>query len=289
MTTDCSVEYAKADFTHLYNRPDPREYYRVLGALEYQIPEHARPVFNAVRRAQLAAAPADQGPILDICCSYGINAALLTTDLTRLALYERYSDDSLSGLDAEAMADADHAFYSEHRLPEAPEVLGLDVSAEAVAYTTQVGLHTDGWVENLEEDEPSAELVAGLRDVSLFTITGGVGYVTERTFDRLVSALPDGRKPWIAAFVLRMYPYDSIAETLAGHGMVTEKLSGTTFRQRRFDSQEEQDTAVRTVRALGLDTWGLEEDGWYHCDLFLSRPADDAAALPLEQLVRTAD
>lgn len=289
MTACSSVEHAKADFTHLYNRPDPRAYYSVLGALEYQIPEHARPVFNAVRRAQLAGAPAARGPILDICCSYGINAALLTTDLSRLALYERYSDDSLDGLDAEAMADADRAFFSEHRLPEAPEVLGLDVSAEAVAYTTQVGLHTDGWVENLEEHEPSAELVAGLRDVSLFTITGGVGYVTERTFDRLVSALPDGGKPWIAAFVLRMYPYDSIADALAGHGMVTEKLAGTTFRQRRFDSQEEQDTAVRNVQALGLDTQGLEEDGWYHCDLFLSRPAEDAAALPLEQLMRTAD
>src|ERR1039458_2541280 len=69
----------KADFTRIYNQPDPRAYFRTLNDLEYQVPQQALPIFEAV----LAAAVRGGRPrtVLDVCCSYGINAALLRCDV----------------------------------------------------------------------------------------------------------------------------------------------------------------------------------------------------------------
>ena len=65
----------KADFTHIYTQPDPRAYYRTLGALDYEIPQHGRGVFDVVLDELRAS---NEAPVvLDVCCSYGINAALL--------------------------------------------------------------------------------------------------------------------------------------------------------------------------------------------------------------------
>ena len=82
---DDNVGKDKESFDHIYNRPDPREYFRVLGSLDYEIPQVANPVFTTVlaardRRAQLTH-DEDSGSVLDVCCSYGVNAALLRCDL----------------------------------------------------------------------------------------------------------------------------------------------------------------------------------------------------------------
>lgn len=273
----------KADFSHLYVQPDPREYHRELGQLDYQIPQQAAAAFAAAHRAQVAEGTA--GTILDVCCSYGINGALLSTDLTETALRTRYSEPALAGLGPEELAEADRAFIAEHRRADAPTVVGLDISAEAIAYSTAVGLLQDGWVEDLEEHDASASFAAGMSDVSQIIITGGVGYITEKTFDRILRAFPEGRGPWIVAFVLRVYPYDTIEQTLAEHGLVTEKLEGRTFEQRRFASPEEQSAAVSKLHGMGIDTTGLEDEGWYHCDLFVSRPQADVDAQPLPELL----
>ena len=82
----------KANFDDIYDQPDPRAYFRTLAPLDYQIPQQARPVIERVH----AAAGADR-TILDVCCSYGINAALLRFDLDIADLAARYTD---AGLDA---------------------------------------------------------------------------------------------------------------------------------------------------------------------------------------------
>jgi len=152
-------------------------------------------------------------------------------------------------------------------------VLGLDLAANAIGYARKVGLIDNGWVENLEAEDPSPELVAAIREVDLITITGGVGYVSERTFDRLLSVFGDGPKPMVAAFVLRRYFYARIAQVLADHGLVTEQKLGRTYPQRRFATQQEQDTVLEALDALGIDAAGKEADGRYHADFFLSAPA----------------
>ena len=162
---------------------------------------------------------------------------------------------------------------------------GLDVAGNAIGYACRTGLIDDGWTEDLESSDPSPALAAELADVDLVLTTGGVGYVTESTFARLLRPRQDGPPPWVAALVLRIYPYDGISATLAEHGLVTERLDGVTFAQRRFADVGERDAAVEGVSALGLDPAGLELDGRFHAELFVSRPAADVERLPLAELV----
>ena len=279
----------KADFDHIYDAPDPRAYYRTLGALDYEIPQLALPVVQSLLSAQGQAAPDGDGTrrVLDVCCSYGINAALLRADLSLDDLHRRYTSSEVDDLSPEELARADAELFTRLRRPAAPRVAGLDVAGSAVGYGLQTGLLDHGWAEDLQVDEPSESLATGLADVDLVLTTGGVGYITEPTFDRLLS-VDRPSPPWVAAWVLRIYPYDGIAETLAGHGLVTEKLDGVTFRQRRFADDEEQAAAVDGVTALGLDPTGLEADGRFHAELFLSRPAAQAAEQPLRELVAGA-
>ncbi|CAG7634324.1 class I SAM-dependent methyltransferase [Rhodococcus opacus] len=278
----------KANFDDIYDKPDPREYFRVLAELEYQIPQRARPVFAALLAARRRTGIADgdhAGTVLDLCCSYGVNAALLRCDLSMTDLVRHYADPSLTGLPAAELEAADRAFYAAHRRPYPPRIVGVDAAANAVGYGRRVGLLERGAAENLETGPPSAQLTATLADVGLITATGGVGYITERTFDALLRETPAPRPPWVAAFVLRIFPYDRIAETLHRHGLLTEELAGVTFPQRRFASPHERDSALDAVRARGLDPAGKEDRGQFHACFYLSRPASDVEAEPLAPLL----
>lgn len=275
------ISTRKADFTDIYAQPDPRAYYRELCPLDYQIPQQALPVVEA------ALAASGARTVLDVCCSYGINAALLRHDLTLDDLAERYCSTVLDGLSPDDVLAADRAFLAARRRRPHLRVLGLDASAPAVDYAVSAGMLTGGFGENLEDSDPSAALVDGLREVGLVICTGGVGYIGRRTFDRLLGAVPDAGELWFTVFVLRVFAYDEIAVTLADHGLVTEKLPGT-FRQRRFADRAEYEAANHDVARRGLDPTGKEADGWYHAECYLSRPAADAARTPAAELLAAA-
>src|SRR5690606_22803997 len=89
------------------------------------------------------------------------------------------------------------------------EIVGLDASPQAIAYAVEAGLLDAGMAANLEKAEPDEGQRPVLRDLDLIISTGCIGYVTERTFRRIL-ACQDGRLPWIANFVLRLFPYDSL-------------------------------------------------------------------------------
>ncbi len=259
----------KAEFDHIYDQPDPREYYRTLGALDYEIPQQAVPTFERI----VDKLDTSQATVLDVCCSYGVNAALMRCDVHLDDLMARYRDESLDELDPARLIQLDRQYYNDVMQAEPPRVLGLDVAGNAVEYAKEVGLLDDGWAENLEAHEPSPELVKGIQDVDLITITGGIGYVTERTVDRLLSVFDDDAKPTVAAFVLRRYSYDGIAATLSKHGLQTQKQEGRTYPQRRFASLQEQDATLQALDSLGVDPTGKEADGRYHAEFYLSVPA----------------
>lgn len=286
MTSLDQTDHDKANFDHAYNRPDPRDYFQTLGPLGYEIPQHACEVFDALLKARdRIPATHARRDVMDVCCSYGLNAALLRYDLTLDDLYSRYRDASIADLSPEQLATADRDFYGERLRPDAPRVVGLDGADQAIEYARRVGLINAGFAENLETGEASPELEHAVSEVGLITITGGIGYITERTIDRLVRAVPGNRLPWVAAFVLRTVPYEQVAEVLRQRGLVTEQLAGRTFRQRRFASAEEERSVLDSVHAHGLDPSGKEEDGWYHCDFFLSRPLPDAERQPVQTLL----
>lgn len=278
---DATTTFGKADFGDLYVQPDPRSYFRGLGALDYQVPHHGQLVFEPV----LDALPVERPTIVDVCCSYGINAALLKHDLTLRDLYEHYCDDDLTSLTTDELIERDRAFYAPVRREDAPVVVGLDAAGPAVAYATAVGLLDHGAAVDLESSDPPPPLVEVLADADLVTVTGGIGYVTERTFDRLLGCVPDDRRPWVASLCLRTVPFEPIAECLSEQGLVTEHLEGVTFPQRRFADEAEAQYALTELDALGVDPTGREADGAYHVNVFLSRPPEDAADRPIGKLL----
>jgi SAM-dependent methyltransferase len=273
----------KADFTGIYNQPDPRAYFRTLNGLEYQVPQHALPFVETMLAASTRAGR--PRTVLDVCCSYGINAALLRCQVDLDEISARCTDPALAALAPSDLIEADAVFYAGRLRRPDITVLGLDVSAPAIDYALRSGLLAQGWAENLETSDPSPALTAGVRDVDMIISTGGVGYVRHRTFDRLLQIVRDPHDLWLAIFVLRVFAYDEIADTLARYGLVTEQVSGLTFRQRRFADREEHEAANHDVVLRDLDPTGKEAEGWYHADCFLTRPAAAAAKTPLAELL----
>ncbi|MEV7192391.1 hypothetical protein AB0N81_11365 [Streptomyces sp. NPDC093510] len=264
----------KTRFDDIYDQPDPRAYFRTLAPYEYEIPQHAQAVFRRTRdlRARLAGG---EGPVtvLDLCCSYGINAALLNHDLTLADLYAHYTSAEAAALTPEELVERDKEFYASRRRSDATPVIGLDLAENATRYALDAGLLDEAYAENLERHPPSRLLSQAVARTGLITVTGGIGYISHRTFDALLDC---ARLPvWVSAFVLRTVPYGRIVETLSAHGLDTVTDSSRTYTQRLFTSPEERRDAVRQVILAGEDPTGHESEGRYHTRLHESRPRTD--------------
>ncbi|MGO1973866.1 MAG: hypothetical protein ACTH2Q_13005 [Propionibacteriaceae bacterium] len=272
----------KTDFGAIYDQPDPRAYYSMLGEYDYQIPQYGAEMFERLLRAE--GRIGTQGPptVLDLCCSYGIVTSLLNTNLTMDELTAHYGADRTAQMSDHELVAADRELLRARRRPDPVRTIGIDIAKNAVEYAVDVGALDTGAVENLEADDASPRLVALLADVDLITTTGGVGYVTDKTFERLLRHAPP--TVTVAAFCLRTFDYGTVQAALDAHGLVTER-AGETVRQRRFTSSEERDWAIASVREHGFDPAGCEDDGYYHAELYVSRTADRVARTPLRDLI----
>ncbi|MDQ4130377.1 MAG: hypothetical protein M3133_05215 [Actinomycetota bacterium] len=273
----------KARFDDVYDRPDPRAYFRALHPLDYQTPRHGQRVFQTLLEARRATHPQHAATVLDLCCSYGVNAALLNYDLRLEDLYARYLSPELASYSSRELAALDRGFFAARVLPGAAPLVGVDVAGDAVSYALAVGLLDRGFAENLETAGPSPTLRTSLAKLALITVTGGIGYISQPTFRAVLECT--STVPWVAAFCLRTVSYEPIAEVLSCYGMVTEKLTGRTFPQRRFASDAERQHALDGLARAGVDPSGKEACGYYHTELFVSRPARDVVRVPLERLL----
>lgn len=268
---------ATATFGDVYEQPDPRPYVRAVADLDYQTPEHARGVFSLLARSVVGGRDGRPRGVLDLCCSYGITAALLNHELTLADLYRRYRSTDLDAAPHDRRVAADRAYYAAHRRPEAVPTVGLDVAAPAVAYALATGLLDAGVCADLERHDPSAALADLLADVGLVTVTGGLSFITGVTFDRVLGAAAGDDPPWIAMFTLRSVDVGPIGAVADRHGLVLEQVPGRTFRQRRFAHADERRVALERVRRVGLDPDGIETDGYHHTVLHVARPRREAA------------
>ncbi|MVU83757.1 class I SAM-dependent methyltransferase [Nocardia sp. ET3-3] len=256
----------KASFDDIYDRADPREYYARMAELDYQIPELAKPHFQRVLAEYRTATGIAAPTVLDIGCSYGVNAALLRLDAGMAELAEHYRSTG----DTEKLIDRDRELLdSDDQLPGV-RFVGMDASRPALDYARAAGFLQDIVHADLESGDPTEAQRNILAGADLIISTGCVGYITERTLLRVARA-HGGKLPWMAHFVLRMFSFDPIAGHLAALGYHTERAPGM-FRQRRFASADEQARVLNALADKGIDTAEYESDGWLYAQLYVSRP-----------------
>lgn len=275
----------KADFEWTYNRLDPRSYFQALGALDYAIPERAAPIFEKVFDAYAAARRRERLTVLDIGCSYGINAAVLKYGCTMSALRDHYLALDEDEVSPREVMRVDQDRFTPGARRRDLSIIGLDRAQLAASYGFWAGLLDDAVADNLEDHEPSVQSARTLAKCDLVISTGVVGYVSERTFARIAACQSKDDLPWVASFVLRMFDFGPVARTLETFGYATERLAGRTFRQRRFEDAAEQAHVERLLRARGLDPAGFESEGHYLAEFFLSRPRREAIAAPLTKIM----
>lgn len=273
----------KADFEWTYNRLDPRSYFSALGELDYAIPERAAPIFLRAFDAYATRRRRKRLTVLDIGCSYGVNAAVLKYGRSMAELRRHYGAFDEEQAAPRDVLHADQRAFANELATRDLKVIGIDRAQFAASYAFWAGLLDDAIPENLEEADPSPQAASAISRCDLVISTGVVGYVTERSFARILACQPKGELPWIASFVLRMFDYGPVARMLERHGYVSERLPGRHFRQRRFADAGEQAHVEQMLRGRGLDPEGLESEGSYLAEFFLSRPKADAAT-PLEEI-----
>ncbi len=279
-----TINESKVDMDHIYNQLDPRAYFRELNKLDYAIPDTAKPIFQKLI-GHLNQRQDDTVHVLDLGCSYGVNAAILKHDLSMDDLYEHWDQKKMQDATSEQVVAYDRQFLANIGASEDIEVIGLDQAEHAIAFGKNSGLLDEGLAVNLETEPLSAPDKQTLAPVDLVTSTGCVGYLTEKSFDRLLPAVTNGHQPWIANFVLRLFPFDAIAKSLEKWGYVTEKLEDQSFYQREFASEDEQEQVLEQLRDRGVDPAGKEAEGHFLAEFYLSRPIQDADEVPIERLL----
>jgi hypothetical protein len=276
-----AINESKADFDDIYNEADPRSYFSILGSLNYMIPDVAEPVIRQIIAAK--AAQCGDVTVLDVGCSYGINAATHRFPVNFTSLLHRYARREMMSIPSDKLIELDRHFYASWPDIGSAEFIGLDSSESAIRYANETGVHVNGVAADLESRDLSAAEAAIVAPANILLSTGSIGYVSNHTYEKLLKVVSD--KTWAISFVLRMFPYDGFISTFAEHGIVTEKLTSATFVQRRFRDADEFEKCLSALAEQGIDTHGFEAEGLFHADLFLSRPIDDAKAMPIDEVV----
>lgn len=103
-------------FDDIYAEPYPHAYFSVLGALDYMIPDVAEPVIRQALNAP-AHRHGEENTILDVGCSYGINAAIHRFPVSFAILRQRCARREIMALDAEEMIRLDRPRLNKIEIP----------------------------------------------------------------------------------------------------------------------------------------------------------------------------
>lgn len=276
------VNRAKADSGPLWVQPDPRTYFHILDGLDCMMPQVAQPILAQLVDARLRVRG---GPltVVELGCGYGVNGALLKYGFSFDLLRERYASPALQRLESAALLAADRHFSASWSARPDVRVVGIDSSPNAVAYAESCGYIDRGLAADLDAGPLTAEAAAALANADLIVSTGTFGRVGKRALDKLVRNAAS--VPWVACFVPRSLSYQQIARTLRRDGLVTERLEGATFAQRRFRDEREMTATIQALEAHGMNATSKESQGWLHTELFVSRPWTDIEADPIARLI----
>lgn len=268
------------DFERVYDLPDPRPYYRALRPLGYRMPAVACGYLERHAARVAALRGKTRLRLLDFACGYAANGALLLHELRLEQLYGFYESDAKG----EPAADDTRFFAARRRAERAFELGGLDVAATALAYARQCGLLHEAFAENLLEAPPSEALRHFLEETDIVLETGGIGDLLAPCFARLLDCAGQSR-PWFL-YSPRGNIDEAPLETLfAERRYRLETCSGKPFRYRRMMNPREEAEVTAAARRHGKDPAAHFRDGWFVNPLRLARPEEDAAALPVREIM----
>jgi len=265
------------DFSTLYNLVSARPYFRRMKELDYQIPASANLVYHwcieEIRRLR----GVRKLTVLDLCAGYGINGALMKSDLSLEQLYAQL---------AEKRADVSHNPFFDYlslatqNVDEDLRIVGLDVAENALAYGLGAGFMDDVFAIDLEKEPMSLQVETAIGDCSLIAITGGFSFVGVNTFEKILASFDKAgaSKPWIAGFPLLHTDLSDLLSLLDSHGYVVEQLQQNRLRlpQRRFANPNEQ---LRENEALSDAGLAPSDNSYFESHLLLAQPPD-MPALP---------
>ncbi|ANT54910.1 hypothetical protein [Mesorhizobium amorphae] len=264
-----SIQWLKHDFSAAYNRKWPHAYFRAHLALDYMLPDRAKAVFERIFADYRRVRNKARLKIIDIGCSYGVNAALLRTDLDLDDLYAAYlgSRGSLSG-----RHEIEHrAFFRNRGLRDDIQFVGVDPSFRAVRYARDQGLLEAGIPANLETRNLTFKERCAMADADIVISTGCVGYATERTFARVYDATAASR-PWVVAFAMHPFRYDDIAAALRGFALETRLIDRFRQRQRRFSTTMERQGILTAMTEIGIEGRLERTTGYVYASCYISAP-----------------
>jgi carnitine O-acetyltransferase len=265
---------AKANFDNVYISKSPIPYMARMNAVGYEIPQRTRPIFQQLIKS-LEASRKRPIRILDIGCSYGINAALLRYVVDLPYLYSHYAEHESLCDRTELLLAEDQNLFRILRTRLRGHFTGIDASANAISYATANGLLDKGIVLDLEDEGPWP-LEAGSLDVDLVISTGTVGYVGPDAFGRVLDLCANPRKVWIAVSTLCMIDFEPYAKAFADRGLSTERLP-EAFAQRRFADAAEVEKVTACLQEQGLPTGEPERTEKLFANFTLSRVRDSGS------------
>jgi SAM-dependent methyltransferase len=264
----------KHDFTEEYNAPSPRNLFAVYRNLDYKVPYHIEHFLAALIRFARRVDGADATTLVDIGCSYGINALMLKYGCP----YTRLSETVLD------FATHEENLYQALRRQGDPvkgiKVIGLDPSINAIRFCERGSLQDYSFCVNLEVEEIPAEAHEPLGRASFILSSGVYGYISEVTTQKVVLATADRESLWVCNFVLRPIDYSPTIRVLEALGFATE-TAPVLFPHRRFSSDTEREATIAFNRQKGINPAPEIATNYLYTRLYISRCRKSAAAFPL--------
>ena len=257
------------DFSALYDQPTGHAYFRRMAEVDYQIPRGAARVYRWCIDTLRDMRAADSLSVLDLCAGYGVNGALLKSDLSLDTLY-RYCK-TPQELEAEAACLFDRLFMANRWSDRAIRVIGLDIASNALEYAQSVGFIDGHIAVNLEEEPLPRAGAALIRDVALITVTGGFSFIGHTSFERLLRSITarGAALPWIVGFPLRHTDLSALTNTLEGYGYALQPDTGHRFRQRRFATARERASEHNALRRNGET---ISDESYFEARLLVAQP-----------------
>ncbi len=272
----------KASFDSIYDQPTPAAYFSALAPLDYATPGRAQPMVRRCIEALRRRRGLETVTVLDLCSGYGVNAALLLHRLSLSDLYDRFANREARAAGARRIAADAAWFRRQRRRDQSVRVIAQDVARNALDYSQSVGLADEVLPVNLEEQDPPPQQAALMREADLILVTGGISYIGERTFQRVLRTAR--RRPWAIYFPLRHSNSDAIDRTFRKLGYAVE-TSRRGVAHRRYHSPVER----RKIRSRILETLPPgatpPSSDFLEAMVKLARPKEEQSAPPFEAIL----